>query len=226
MKDDQTGVIDMGVRTTRMRIGAVVAACAAAAVLAGCSGGTDEVNGGTPAATTTPATTPAATAGTTPAADSGAGTGSRTNGGGGSGVPRCTSAELTLTLGQGDAGAGSVHRPLVFTNKGTRTCELTGFPGVSYVAGADGHQVGPAAVMSGAHGPEISMAPGRSSQAQVQFVQVANFDAAVCQPTPVRGLRVYPPGETASMFVAVDGATGCAGTPPGPQLSVQTMTAA
>lgn len=206
------------------RISSVVVACAAAAVLAGCSGGGDEVNGGTPAATTTASAT-ATTAVTTPAADSGAGTGSQTGGGGTNGVPRCTSAELSLTLGQGDAGAGSVYRPLVFTNKGTRTCELTGFPGVSYVAGDDGHQVGPAAVMNGPHGPEISMAPGRSSQAQVQFVQVANFDAAVCTPTAVRGLRVYPPGETASMFVPMDG-TGCAGNPPGPQLSVRTMTAA
>ena len=206
------------------RIGTILAACAAAAVLAGCSGGTDEVNGGTPATTTS--ATAATTVATTPVTDSGAGTGSQTGGGGTNGVPRCTAAELSLSLGQGDAGAGSVYRPLVFTNKGTRTCELTGFPGVSYVAGDDGHQVGPAAVMNGPHGPEISMAPGESSQAQVQFVQVANFDAAVCKPTPVRGLRVYPPGETASMFVAMDGGTGCAGTPPGPQLSVQTMTAA
>ncbi|GEL21390.1 hypothetical protein PSU4_03440 [Pseudonocardia sulfidoxydans NBRC 16205] len=211
------------------RIGTFLAAVAATAVLAGCSGGTDEVNGGTPATTTAaPAATtaaPGATAVTMPAADSGAGTGSQADGGGAAGVPRCTSAELTLTLGQGDAGAGSVYRPLVFTNKGSRTCELTGFPGVSYVAGDDGHQVGPAAVMNGPHGPEISMAPGRSSQAQVQFVQVANFDAAVCKPTAVRGLRVYPPGETASMFVPMEG-MGCAGDPPGPQLSVQTMTAA
>ena len=49
--------------------------------------------------------------------------------------------------------------------------------------------------------------------ALVQFVRVANFDAAVCKPTPVRGLRVYPPGDTASLFVPAAG-TGCAGTPP------------
>jgi hypothetical protein len=51
---------------------------------------------------------------------------------------------------------------------------------------------------------------------------VANFDAAVCQPTPVRGLRVYPPGDTTSLYVERAG-TGCAGTPPGNQLSVQTL---
>ncbi|GAA4876497.1 DUF4232 domain-containing protein [Pseudonocardia benzenivorans] len=209
-----------------VRVGGAAAALLAAVALAGCSGGSDEVNGGTPAATTS---APAATAAPATPAGTGGGTGGGSGGGtggGGNGVPRCTAGELGLSLGQGDAGAGSVFQPLIFTNKGNRTCELTGFPGVSYVAGDDGHQVGPAAAMSGPRGPEVPIAPGRSAQAQVQFVQVANFDAAVCQPTPVRGLRVYPPGETASLFVAMNNQTGCAGNPPGPQLTVKTMTAA
>jgi len=140
------------------------------------------------------------------------------------GTPRCTTGGLSAALGEGDAAAGSVTRPLLFTNTGAAPCELRGFPGVSYVAGADGHQVGPAAVETGERAGEVVLRPGGKAQALVQFVQVANFDAAVCQPTPVRGLRVYPPGDTASLFVAADG-TGCAGTPPGPQLSVRTVTA-
>jgi hypothetical protein len=92
------------------------------------------------------------------------------------------------------------------------------------VAGDDGHQVGPAAAEAGERGGEVVLRPGGQAAAAVQFAQVANFDAAVCRPTPVRGLRVYPPGDTASLFVAADG-TGCAGTPPGPQLSVQTVAA-
>jgi hypothetical protein len=140
------------------------------------------------------------------------------------GTPRCTTGGLSAALGEGDAAAGSVTRPLVFTNTGAAPCELRGFPGVSYVAGADGHQVGPAAVETGERAGEVVLRPGGKAQALVQFVQVANFDAAVCQPTPVRGLRVYPPGDTASLFVAADG-TGCAGTPPGQQLSVRTVTA-
>lgn len=127
-----------------------------------------------------------------------------------------------MTLAEGDAGAGSVYRPLVFTNTGSATCELRGFPGVSYVTGDDGHQVGPAAEMSGDRGGQIDIAPGRTAIAPLQLVNVQNFDAAACQPTPVRGLRVYPPGDTASLFVPMEG-TGCAATPPGPQLSVQTM---
>ena len=108
---------------------------------------------------------------------------------------------------------------------GARTCELRGFPGVSYVAGDDGHQVGPAAAMSGPRGGEVVLKPGAAAAAQLQLVNVANFDAAVCRPTPVRGLRVYPPGDTTSLYVERAG-TGCAGAPPGNQLSVQTLTPA
>ncbi len=138
------------------------------------------------------------------------------------GVPNCGTSELRASLGQAEGAAGSVIVPLVLTNAGARTCELRGFPGVSYVAGADGHQVGPAAAMSGPRGAEVVLRPGAAAAAQLQLVNVANFDAAVCRPTPVRGLRVYPPGDTAALYVERAG-TGCAGTPPGEQLSVQTL---
>jgi hypothetical protein len=112
---------------------------------------------------------------------------------------------------------------LVFTNTGSRTCELRGFPGVSYVAGDDGHQVGPAAEESGERGPAVPIAPRGTAVAQLRLVNALNFDAAACRPTPVRGLRIYPPGDTASLFLSLD-STGCAATPPNPQLSVQTVT--
>lgn len=111
--------------------------------------------------------------------------------------------------------------PLLLTNRGTRTCELRGFPGVSSVAGDDGHQVGPAAAMSGARGREVVLGP--VARTLLTLVDVANDDAAVCRPTPVRGLRIYPPGDTAALYVARAG-TGCVDTPPGDQLAVQTLT--
>jgi hypothetical protein len=134
----------------------------------------------------------------------------------------CKVTELKLSLGGGDAAAGTTYRQLRFTNKGSRTCTIQGFPGVSYVAGEDGHQVGPAAFRDGSKGKAISLKPGMTVFAPVGFVQVRNYDAAVCKPTAVRGLRVYPPHEYNSMFVTAAG-TGCAGTPPGNQLTVQTI---
>jgi hypothetical protein len=134
----------------------------------------------------------------------------------------CKATELKLSIGKGDAAAGTAFRPLRFTNTGSRTCPMQGFPGVSYVAGDDGHQVGPAAFREGTKGAAVSLAPGETAFAEVGFVQVRNFDAGVCKPTAVRGLRVYPPHETASMFLPLEG-TGCAGNPPDPQLKVKTV---
>lgn len=201
----------MSITTTRRLAAAGIAG--AALLLAGCSSGTDEVNGGTPAASGAPTTAAPATASTT-AATSPSGEGSL----------NCPTASLRITLGDGDAGAGSSYRPLLFTNTGGSTCQLRGFPGVSYVTGDDGQQVGPAAAMSGERGGEVRLVPGGSAAARLQLVDVQNFDAATCRPTPVRGLRVYPPGNTQSAFVPF-GTTGCAAEQlPGNQLSVQTMT--
>jgi hypothetical protein len=134
----------------------------------------------------------------------------------------CKVADLKLSIGGGDSAAGTTYRQLRFTNRGTRTCTIQGFPGVSYVAGADGHQVGPAAFRDGTKGGAISLKPGAMVYAPVGFVQVRNYDPAVCKPVSVRGLRVYPPHEYNSMYVAASG-TGCAGSPPGNQLTVQTI---
>lgn len=134
----------------------------------------------------------------------------------------CKAASLKISLGAAEGAAGTVHRDLVFTNAGSVPCTIQGFPGVSYVTGADNHQVGPAAVRVGSKGGAIRLAPGASAAAPVSLVQAGNFDPAVCKPTDVRGLRVYPPQETAAVVVPMSG-TGCMGAPPGHQLSVKTV---
>jgi uncharacterized protein DUF4232 len=193
----------------------VVLTALAAAVLAGCSSPTVAPP---PVTTAAPATQQPSAAAPTPAPAPPAASPAPSGG-----VPRCTTAELRGSLGTGDAGAGSVFRPLLLTNTGTRTCELVGFPGVSYVAGDDGHQVGPAAEMDGPRTAQVNLAPGKAASAQLRLVNVRNFDEAACRPVAVRGVRVYPPGDTASLFVPFDGGEGCSTNPPGPQLFVQAV---
>jgi Protein of unknown function (DUF4232) len=202
------------------------AALTAVGVLAGCGGAAQSGPVAPPSPPPAPVTAGPATAGPVTAGPTSApaSAGDQGESSGVGGLPRCTTGELSAGLGPAEGAAGSIYRDLVFTNTGPRTCELRGFPGVSYVTGDDGHQVGPAAVMQGERGGQVPIPPGRTAVAPLQLVNVQNFDPGVCQPTPVRGLRVYPPGDTASLFVPMDG-TGCAGTPPGPQLSVQTMRA-
>lgn len=134
----------------------------------------------------------------------------------------CRSSALSVTLGGSEGAAGTVYAPLRFTNTGPAPCVLHGFPGVSYVGGDNGAQIGPAAEQDGAKGAAVNLPRGGVASAQLAMVQVLNYDPAVCHPTPVKGLRVYPPGETASVFVPLKG-TGCASNPPGPQLRVKTV---
>lgn len=221
------------VRHRISRVGLVVTAAALAAAVSACSQGTN--NAQAPAAGTTAenlpssagaATEPATqapTQGTTASSDGQNATSTRVGNSAASASNLCKSSDLRLSLGGGDAGAGTTYRSLVFTNVSGRTCVIQGFPGVSYVGGDDGHQVGPAAYRDGTKGAPITLHNGESAFATVGFVNVHNFDPATCQPQPVRGLRVYPPQETASMYLEMP-TTGCSSDRiPGNQLTVRTI---
>jgi hypothetical protein len=135
----------------------------------------------------------------------------------------CGAGDVKLTLGEGDAAAGSAYHPLLITNTKADPCTVQGFPGVSYVAGDDGHQVGAAAYRSGTKGDPVQLAPGQTAAAVIQFVNVHNYPDDICRPTPVRGLRIYLPQETDSNFVPMPG-TGCANPDlPGNQLAVKAV---
>jgi hypothetical protein len=108
-----------------------------------------------------------------------------------------------------------VELPLVFTNTGAQACTLRGFPGVSLV-GADGEQLGAAAVRTGSPGASVLLAPGRSARAEVRVTRAQNYPPERCRPADATGLRVYPPDRTQALFVPLQGFSGC--TDPGVQL--------
>ncbi|MBE1499482.1 hypothetical protein H4696_006582 [Amycolatopsis lexingtonensis] len=209
------------VRTKLSRLFPVVAASAGVFALSACGGG-----GATPAASSsTPSTSASPTSATVTTATSAPS--SSTPASAPVAQPAdnglCKAGDVKLALGQGDAGAGSTYRPLLITNSSSKPCTIQGFPGVSYVAGADGHQVGKDAFREGTKGNAVKLNPGQTAVADVQFVNVQNFDPNTCQPTAVKGLRIYLPQETASNFLPSEG-TGCASTKiPGNQLAVKTV---
>jgi len=134
---------------------------------------------------------------------------------------RCDSGDIDVALGKGEAAAGSFYAPLRLRNTSDASCVLAGYPGVSYVAGSDDHQVGPAAERVDAASPTVTLEPGDAAHATVEFVRVRNYPAAACEPTDVTGLRVYLPGEKDSTVVSYSG-TGCAGDDmSGSQLTVK-----
>ncbi len=119
-----------------------------------------------------------------------------------SSLPRCQTSGLVVWLDPiGNGAAGSFYDNLRFTNLSGRFCELTGFPGVSAV-GLTGAQVGlaarrslPRAVVS------VRLAPGATSTSVIQLADVANFPSGACHEVMAAGLRVYPPGATASKLI-------------------------
>jgi hypothetical protein len=182
------------------------------AVLAGCSGGGGHTASGptpTPAATT-PAATPSATesigAPTTPATPASPTPTSTGNGGqGGGGTPRCHTGDLKISIpaDAGGAAAGSTYESLAFKNASGHACTLTGYPGVSYVAGDQGTQVNaPFAREAGWPRPTVRLLPGSSAHATIRIPAYLNYPAELCKPVSIRGFRVYPPDETASVFVS------------------------
>lgn len=121
----------------------------------------------------------------------------------------CTLADLKVALGQGEGAAGSTYTTLLLTNTGGTSCTLNGHPGVSYVAGADQHQVGGTAVRSDQQPVRVSLAPGETASAVVRQPKALNYPEATCAPTQVTGVRVYPPDDTSSVVLPL-ATTACA----------------
>lgn len=57
----------------------------------------------------------------------------------------------------------------------------------------------------------VTLAPGAMASAQLRLIDPSNFPQSNCQITPVRGFRVYPPGQSTAGFVAAAG-NACAST--------------
>jgi len=116
-------------------------------------------------------------------------------------APTCRTSELSLRLGKGGAAAGTAYLPIVLTNHGRSTCALRGYPGVAFVAPTGG-QVGTAA----SRNPQqpvrtILIAPDSSASALLGIADYQNFPRDRCLSHPVSGLRIYPPGNTAAVYV-------------------------
>ena len=168
-----------------------------AVLLAGCSGGTTTPTAGP----TTTAAPPAATETTGESPDPSPSEKPTTS----NAVARCHSQDLALKLGDGDGAAGTSRVNLLFTNKSAHKCMLYGYPGVSWVTGADGTQVNDPFSREKGTKKTVTLAPGGVAHAILQQHAAGNYDAAKCKPVTTRGFRVYPPDETASIFLSSPG---------------------
>lgn len=113
----------------------------------------------------------------------------------------CSTSHLTGSLGSPNGTAGTIYYQLGLRNTGSAVCSVQGYPGVSFVAGPDGHQVGSPATRIVNPAPRVVLSPQQQATSTLAVVEAGNFGSS-CQVTPVLGLRVYPPGQTSALFVA------------------------
>ncbi|MFE1177091.1 DUF4232 domain-containing protein [Streptomyces sp. NPDC058773] len=121
---------------------------------------------------------------------------------------RCTAAHMSLRLGTPDAGAGNIHYPLVFTNKGKKACSLRGFPGVSLI-NRDGSPVGKPATRQGGAGAVVRLQPGQSAHALLHTVNEGVSDTPCWAKSQI--VFVYPPGSKEAMTTGSRGLRVCGG---------------
>jgi hypothetical protein len=194
-----------------MKANPVAATLAAAAcvtlagLLAGCGASSPSAHTTVTVTVTAPPSSPAAPP-TTPAP---------------TGPPGCATAVLKGSLGPGSAAAGSSFYPIDFTNTSGSACTLYGYPGVSFVT-ASGSQVGTPATEDPTFPRQlVTLAPGGTAHADLRVATAQNYPSATCSPVAVSSIRVFPPGQTSSLVIALS-STGCA-NPAVQILAVQTV---
>jgi hypothetical protein len=113
---------------------------------------------------------------------------------------RCAAADLTAWLGiPGDGAAGSIYYELELSNTSSHACTLFGFPGVSAID-VQGHQLGSAAARDHSDVSHV-VTLDRGATAHVLLRVVDTGALPGCHPAAAVELRIYPPGDTASVMV-------------------------
>ena len=192
---------------------ASLALAAGAVLLTAAACGTSSNQGGATAAptVTVTATEAASTAASSPEAPPATSSPRVTSpSGGGGGDETCTASALRVAYAddKGGAGAGSVNGTFTFTNTSSQPCTLRGFPGVSFVGGGNGTQVGEAATRTDdTVATKTLKGGGGSVKAALRRSQPGSYGDS-CDQTKVDGFRVYPPASKEAVFVAFP-TTGC-----------------
>ena len=186
-------------RSRRGRLAVAVAAFACVAAAAGCSS-SGSVSSAPTATVTVTTTAPAAPGSASATSLSPTATG----------TSACPNGSLQVKQGVAQGYAGGVYEVIDFTNTSGSSCALLGYPGVSLVSGPSNTQIGLAAERSTTTPVKlVTLAAGATANALLQIVDALNYPPASCAPTKATALRVYPPNQTAPVFLP-NTSNGCA----------------
>jgi hypothetical protein len=121
------------------------------------------------------------------------------------GVAHCRTASLTVVLADSGAAAGTFFSEIAFRNDSQSPCELTGYPGVSFLDGA-GAQIGAPAERTGAAYHQVDIAPRADAYA---LLAVPDPDVRACPTESAQFVRVYPPNETRPLLIRAQSIRVC-----------------
>jgi hypothetical protein len=117
----------------------------------------------------------------------------------------CASSGLKIKVdtSQSGAAAGSTYVPIDFTNTTSSACTLFGYPGVSFVTGPSGSQIGrPASRNRAAAATLVTLAPGGEAHATIQVANAGNYSPSACAPVTAHWLKIFPPNQTAALYAS------------------------
>jgi hypothetical protein len=195
-----SGRVRRGVVAARRGV-AVSSLVAAAALAASCGS-----SGNGQSASSAPPSTPASQSPTESAAPAGSPTPvPRSKSTTATGLAACTTANLSVSLetNLGGGAAGSQYVPIQFTNTSGAACAMYGFPGVSFVTGQNGTQIGaPAQRSPNASKVTVTVASHATAHAWLQIAEAGNYPASSCHQVSANFLKVYPPGNTAPTYLS------------------------
>jgi hypothetical protein len=120
--------------------------------------------------------------------------------------PTCAASELGVWVAAdyGQGALGSTYIPLEFTNVGTRTCTLNGYPAVAALD-RNMQQLGPAATRDHLIARStVTLTPGQTAHAVLQYVQAVATNCPLAQQVPAYELQVNPPNRTAKDHALFD----------------------
>jgi hypothetical protein len=179
--------------TSAARLAAGLLAAGAACLLTACG----SANPGPSPATTVTQTIPAGTAASSPAASVAPAATSAP-----AGPPTCLASGLQPDLGDSQGTAGTIYQVVVLTNTSAATCSLYGYPGVSFVTGQGGSQIGKPASKNTVIPPAlVTLAPGGKADLLLAVHDAGAYSASTCKLTKVDWLKIYPPGDYGAVYV-------------------------
>jgi uncharacterized protein DUF4232 len=203
----------MSLRRTVLTGTAGLVMVVAAAAVAGCSSPSASSLSTSPAATTGSSASNGAAASSASAAAPTSGPASSAavnpNAATAGGPPGCATRDLKVTVGVAQGAAGSVYQVIDFTNIGTASCSLYGYPGIALAGGSPVTQIGAAASRSPQAAPAlVSLAPGAVANTLLRITQAQNYPTSKCSPMASTYLQIYPPNQTTPIYLGYK-STGC-----------------